>query len=607
MDDCYTLDLIQFHKKIKINGQTTILEAVNASGISIYAPCGGQGSCGKCKVRVLGKVSYVTEQEKKHLTASEINQGIRLACKTYLEGDGELYLVEDELKNDTKGKMGAYTYKKYPLNSGVTKKNIKLSLLKSEKEEAIIDSLKKHLDCAEIPLEIIRQISYNLDQQEEASCTMFKKQLIAVDYDKNENIYGIGIDIGTTTMACYLLDLNKGTFKKAASIQNPQVGYGADVISRIDFSLANEQGIDTLKERLLAGVNELISKVALQANVEVNHIYKCVIVGNTTMIHSLLGLSLKTLSALPFKGVIKDMVRKNAAFLGIKQMNPQGQVILMPGIAGFVGGDTVGAMIAADFKNAENNRLLLDLGTNGEIVLSTPKGRYTCSTAAGPAFEGAKIKDGMQAFSGAINTVKIQDDLFYTTIDNKPAKGICGSGLIDVVSELLKAGVINTDGRIKDSSQIANEKLAQRIKIKDRKKEVIIAYAQDTYHQEDITLTQKDIRELQLAKGAIKAGINILLKEASIVSQDIDEILLAGAFGNFVSKKSAASIGLFPQIKLDKIRSIGNGAGEGALMALCDENILEKEAREYAYHTKHIEISKHPDFQEEFLQGMYLN
>lgn len=455
-------------------------------------------------------------------------------------------------------------------------------------------------------MDIIRKISYNLDNEEEASCTMFKNELIAIEYDKNENIYGIGIDIGTTTMACYLLDLHTGMLKKAISMQNPQVGYGADVISRIDFSLENDNGVDTLRARLIAGINELIGEAALQANVEVNHIYKCVIVGNTPMMHSFLGLSLKTLSVLPFKGVAKNMVIENASTLGLNKMNHRGKVILMPGIAGFIGGDTVGAMIAANFTNAKNNRLLLDLGTNGEIVLSTPRGRYTCSTAAGPAFEGAKIKDGMQAFSGAINTVKIEEDLAYTTIDNKPAKGVCGSGLIDLVSELLKARIINTDGRINDPSSIKNEKLAQRIKIKERKKEVIIVYAKDSYQNEDIALTQKDIRELQLAKGAIKAGINILLKEGGISPEDIDEILLAGAFGNFVNKKSAASIGIFPKIALDNIISIGNGAGEGAIMVLSDEDILEKEAHVYAYNTKHIEISKHPDFQEEFLQGMYL-
>lgn len=573
----------------------TIMELLKDQGYQYYAPCGGKGTCGKCKIKTVGKVSRLQPEELEFLTVEELSQGFRLACRTFADGQVTVHLPDREYDNSVKGRLGKQ--QRYSAMSILRQHKVTLEPPSQEDGYTIIDTIQKALGPVKFKINTIRDIANYVDYTKEAIFTLFDDEVLDFDYNEAEHIYGVAVDIGTTTVACYLMNLTYGAQIEVASRQNPQFVLGADVISRIQHTLENENGLSELREKIIAGVNDLIDEVSRKANINKRYIYQCVLVGNTAMAHLFWGLNCNSLARLPFNAVTREMLTDNAESVGLTNMNANGKVIFLPGIGGFVGADTIGGMLATRLVERSDNAILLDLGTNGEIVLSAPQGRFACSTAAGPAFEGARIKHGMQAFSGAIKSVKITDDLTYTTIEGQKAIGICGSGLIDLVSELLEAGLINGNGKIADPAEVANKKLAGRIVKKGRNKEIVIT--------DDIVITQKDIRELQVAKGAVAAGIHILLKIAGLSVADIDNLFLAGAFGNYINKESAKRIGLLPDIDLNKVVSIGNAAGEGAKMALCDRETLHK-AKYYSDSTHHIELSIHPDFQEEFIKGIYL-
>ncbi len=601
-----TVNIPKSKRKIISTNTISLLEILNRNEIMTYAPCGGKGVCGKCKIEVKGDLSNISNEEKEFLTKDEIKNNIRLACKTYVNSEATVELIENSTENKSKEKIK--NYKHYKTNSRIIKKLIvpKLPSLKHSLSvtECILE--KNQSREVEIGISVLQKISSSVDYNKELTATFYDNELIDVkNSNSTGNKYGVAIDIGTTTLACYLIDLNTGSQLAVQSLQNPQTGYGADVISRINYCIENKDGLKTLCEAIRNALNSIIHSICKQANIDSNYIYECILVGNTAMNHLFLGLNVKSLSVLPFNPVIKKLVTLNAKELDINQINPNGKVTFLPNIGGFVGSDTIGGMIAADLVKSNDNIVIIDLGTNGEIIVSTSKTKLACSTAAGPAFEGARIKFGMQAFNGAINSVGFDDhDIYYTTINNHKPRGICGSGLIDIISIFIKTGIIDSTGKIIEPKDVPNENLRDRI-IKDgRKKEVILAYKNETENNIPISITQKDIREIQLAKSAVKSGINILLKTAGITYRDVDKILLTGAFGNFISKTNAHKIGLFPKIPLEKVFSFGNAAGEGAKMILCDKDLIDSALKQYLYETKHIEISTHPDFQDEFIDGM---
>ena len=408
--DKVIINIPQFNKTIESDSGATIMDVLNSEGLIMHAPCGGKGTCGKCKVQIKGSVNDLTEYEKRILADEEINKGIRLACRTCLSGDAEVYLLEDYSIDESKQNLERV--KVYSRNSSIIKKSIQLDIPNLKNNYSTADLIKRKLLVDEIDLNIMREISRYIDCTKEVTVTLYKNEIIDIENeDSKDKIYGLAIDIGTTTVVCYLMDLNRYVQIAVSSMQNPQIGYGSDVISRIDFATGNTKGLDILREKIISGIDRLIDEVTIKADIDKRYIYKCVIAGNTAMTHIFLGLSPKSLSRIPFNSVTKDAIIVDSSTIGIKNMNKRGKVVVLPGIGGFVGADTISAMIAADLINTMDNRLLVDLGTNGEIVLSTPKGRYACSTAAGPALEGARIKYGMQAFSGAINT-------FYITISS---------------------------------------------------------------------------------------------------------------------------------------------------------------------------------------------
>ena len=601
-----TIKILPLNKTFNHSHKLPLLEMLNAEGITTYAPCGGKGICGKCKVKVSGNLSALTDAEKAYLSNKEINRGVRLACKTYVKDEATVDLTTNTIINNFKEEAGRG--KLYKINSRVSKIVIAIKGQPLKDHHSVMGFISTELTSKNINVntDTFNQIPPNLIDSKKLTVTLYDNNLINIEKGNTEEFqYGVAVDIGTTTIACYLINLHNGEQVSTHSLQNPQTGYGADIMTRINYCLENKSGLKTLNTAVKHAVDSAIKFTSKKADIKPRNIYECVLVGNTAMNHFFLGLDTASLSMLPFNPVTNEMVKLNAQSIGVSSINPNAKVTFLPNIGGFVGSDLLSDMIATNLKNSKGNLILIDLGTNGEILLSTPKKKLVCSTAAGPALEGAKIKNGMQAFSGAINTVGFDgNDIYYTTIDNQKPKGICGSGLIDAVNILLETGIISKSGNIVVPEKVSNKKLASRIIVNDCKKEVILAYEDETNSSIAITITQKDIREIQLSKGAIRSGINILLKIAGISCKKIDKVILTGAFGNFINKESAQKIGLFPDIPLDKVVSLRNAAGEGAKMALCNKEIIDKDAESYVTITKHIELSTHPDFQDEFIHEM---
>ncbi|MCG7852511.1 MAG: ASKHA domain-containing protein, partial [Methanosarcinaceae archaeon] len=421
-----------------------------------------------------------------------------------------------------------------------------------------------------------------------------------------KNSYGIAFDIGTTTVAGSLVDLNAGRIIATRGATNYQQIFGADVISRIDYSITHENGAGLLQKGVMAAMDEIITGLTRESGITERQIYESVVVGNTTMIHLFMGLDASFLARSPFVPVFSQALNLSNKDFGLG-VHPAGNIHILPSIAGFVGADTVAVMLATEIEKQPGISLVVDIGTNGEIVLAGGDRILTCSTAAGPAFEGAKILYGMRAVNGAIEGISIDEDVHLDVIGGGSPKGICGSGLIDAVAEMLRVGILDSQGRIADREALmgqVNPKILDRIQEGRQGREFVLNKSISSSTDKSVTITQKDIRELQLAKGAICAGIRILLEELELTPREIDRVFMAGAFGNYIKRDSAVLVGLFPEIEADRIYPVGNAAGVGACMALTsiDER---KRATELALKAEHIELSCRKDFQEEFLNAIY--
>lgn len=414
--------------------------------------------------------------------------------------------------------------------------------------------------------------------------------------EKGKDGYGLAVDIGTTTIVAMLWDLKTGQISGTEAITNSQNKYGMDVISRTAYCEDDESGLYNLRNELAACINVLLVK--LQA--ERLNIVKAVICGNTTMSHIAAGLSPVGLARVPFTPAYKGMLRLSAEDMGIN-IAKDAEVILIPNIAGHVGGDITAGAIAARMHRKDRLTLFIDIGTNGEILLADGKTCYACSTAAGPAFEGASIRCGMRASDSAIEKIRIEnDEVRFETIGPVPPTGICGSGIIDGIAQMLDAGIIDDTGRLVSSDEIESPELKERIVQIDEKNAFVIVARENG---EDIVITQNDIREVQLAKAAVAAGINLMLADAGKNVWDIETVYVAGAFGSYIDKRSAVRIGLLPDVSLDIIESIGNAAGTGTSMALMSSVELD-EMKDFAEKVNHVDLAGKEEFQMEYITEM---
>jgi len=419
-----------------------------------------------------------------------------------------------------------------------------------------------------------------------------------------ENIYGVAVDIGTTTVVAKLINMSDGRCPATQAALNPQTQYGDDVISRIAY--AETQGnLAHLNKAIVDCINELISGLCDKASISADDIYELCAVGNTTMNHIFLEFPIVQLGRAPYKAHSLDAFDTPPGRLGIK-MNPQGNVHTVENIAGFVGSDTTAVALASGIDSAEKVTLIVDIGTNGEIVLGTKDKIFAASCAAGPALEGARISCGSRAAEGAIEAVVIgQNDIDMDVIGNCPPRTICGSGLIDAAAVLLDLGVIDATGRFAEPSALREtlpDAVVSRITKTDEQKSFIL-YRAANVNERDVVLTQRDIRQLQLAKGAVLAGIKILMKKLDIADADIEQIFLAGAFGNCIRPESTLRIGLLPAGDTQRIHFIGNAAASGSQMILLSSRSRDH-ARELAGKIEYVEIAHEPDFQDIYADCM---
>ncbi len=604
---------MKYNITVNYNGRTiskkaeagaNLLDFLRSCGFEMDFPCGGKGTCGKCRVKVSGMTDTPSDNERK-LLGKALDEGIRLACHCTVNSDIEVYM---ESKSD--GAQISTDTRQFvqELDPIVKKRAVRLERPDIEDQRTDIERLMSAARCLEnrLGIDAVRELPRILrDADFNVTLVYSGSDLFCVEPgDTGGKCFGIAVDIGTTTIAAYLYDLVSGRRADVHSTLNPQKKFGADVISRIEYASSSTEAAREMHREIVSCINRIVSDFSERNGIGVDDIYAITFVGNTTMMHFLLNLPAGNIAVSPFIPVSTDTFLIKAAETGL-QINKNGLIAVLPGVSAYVGADTVAAVLSSSMHESDEITLLVDIGTNGEIVLGNKKWMYSCSAAAGPAFEGANIRNGIGGVRGAIDKIEIGDSVRYTTIGKERAKGICGSGIVDAVAGLLKAGIIDETGRIisRDEADGLPPRLLERLIEIDGRNAFLLLHSSECDSEIDIAITQKDVRELQNAKAAIAAGIKILIKQAGIDVSDIDRVYLAGGFGNYIDRDNAVVIGLLPRELKDRIESIGNAAGAGAVGALLSQKQIAR-AAEIKKMIKYVELSACPEFMDEFVESM---
>lgn len=575
----------------------TLLQALTDGGIFMEANCGGRGTCGKCKLQVPhGQVIYFHGA-----SATYQHDHVHLACQIYPVEDVTVSIATSEASR--KGNI----IETFESNDQSLVKKLVITLTYPTLENQY--SFQEMISCrllSSIPIlwgtRVMQQLAEIVKLKPDiVTVVMFDNEIIAIEAgDTACSLFGVAFDIGTTTVAGMLVDVNRKKIIATHSQTNPQAAFGADVISRINATLSPD-GLAAEASVIRQCLNQIIEELCTAMQVPQHQIYATTIVGNSTMEHLLMGISPLSFASNPYASVFTQIAPFYPNEISIS-MNPYGRIALLPNIMSFIGGDTTAAIIATNQDVSSNHTLLVDLGTNGEIVLGNREKLFACSTAAGPGFEGAHIRDGMRAFSGAIEDVVIRDDVHVKIMGGGKATGICGSGIVKGIAELVNKQIITASGRF-DRKKAATlpVNLAKRLKNKDNQWEFVLIEGQDSATGRDISITQNDVRQIQLIKSAVCTGIQILLAEANLEG-DIP-VFLAGAFGNFIDIESALSIGLLPACSRGMVRSVGNAAGVGAVHALLSKEKLDR-CTSIAKNIHYVELANHPQFHKTFLANL---
>jgi uncharacterized 2Fe-2S/4Fe-4S cluster protein (DUF4445 family) len=545
--DKHTIHLVSENLEIRADAEDqTVLEALIGAGIFLRTDCGGKGGCGKCRVKMVAGtsegVAAPDESEIKILGQSDLSEGVRLACRLRISGDIVLEIPETS-------RLSAEVAQK-----GLPTLFDKLAELKSP-HTGLPDS------------------------------------------------YGLAVDLGTTTVAVYLCNLSTGTVTASTSARNPQTLFGDDVMSRISAIRLDPDLLARQQKMAVKAIEWGITSLCRSTRIDPEKINTMVVVGNSTMLHIFVGENPSSIGVFPYTPQFVEEKTLRASSIGFR-FNPNSQIRTLPLITGFIGADIVSAALVSELSHTEPGTMLVDVGTNGEIMYLGKNGLSATSCATGPAFEGAAISHGMHAVSGAIDAVNIDKNSGETVcsiIQQNPAKpkkpaGLCGTGVISTVAELYKVGLILKDGAFNSEADSPYMRLSE-----DRLSEFIVVPAENTQDGRPLTFTQNDVRAIQLAKGALRTGIDLLCKEAGMELPT--KLLVAGAFGSFINKKDALRIGMFPRIPEEDIDVVGNAAGAGAILALFDENILTR-ANALTRATRVLDLSTHPDFQEIFINSL---
>ena len=595
------------NNEIEIERSTSLLKAVSKAGLRLETDCGGMGRCGKCKVVVHRGTTPLTPREREYLTPFEIENKVRLACQAFIRAatvaslplapSGEDKILEEGIDRTVTFQPAIKKYFLHLLPDDFKRESsigqiIKDPLLQHGVKKPAID-----FHC----LKILPPLLYK--NTNGVTALVINSEVLGFEAgDTTDCHYGLAVDIGTTTVVGYLFDLTDGRLLGVDSALNRQSVHGSDVVSRIEYALTAPEGSSRLQEEACDTINRIIDKLCYLHKISVDDIYSLLLVGNTAMNHLFWGISPRFLSRYPYNPLTVSPVCVAVKDIGLK-MNGFGRIFSLPLVSGFMGSDTVGVVLSTGLHKSRIPRLAIDIGTNGEIVLTDGKTLVACSCAAGPAFEGAHIQCGMRGSSGAIDQVYLAGGgIRYHVIDEIPPKGICGSGLVDAVAVMLKAKLIRPNGKLRGKEEITNPAFA-RMLTREKYSQIVLTGQNESDKGKKVVITQKDISELQLAKGAMRAGIKILMDQLGLVDKDIREVYLAGGFGNYVRPESAVAIGLLPVLKKAKITPVGNAAGSGAKMTLLSTKAL-REALKIAEQIKYVELANVQEFHQEFAKGV---
>jgi len=569
-----------------------LLDCLRDAGINLPSECGGYGVCGKCKVKVWPTSSLTppSNTEKRLLTQEELENGVRLACQAKVIGNVEvitfstietynIHLTREIQHCEQNPKLIAKTFVIPP------------ETLRTSK--SILEVLESTLKVRIGSLLVIKTLPQFLKKNEyRGKAIIYNDEILdLLPTGSSRRLLGLAIDLGTTTLVGYLDNLENGENLAVSVRLNPQRAWGADIISRISIVMEKPKHLGKLQKAVVKVINEMIKELCYKANISCENIYRIVVVGNPTMIHILAGIDPSSIAIAPFTAVFLRHLELPAKELGISQVHPACKISLMPHASSYIGSDVLAGLISSGFLN-EKAALYVDLGTNGEIVLKAGDRILATSTAAGPAFEGATIKRGSGAWSGAVDHVWIENGMLrYSVIGKREAETICGSGIVDLIAAALKLGLIDSRGRIISSRRDGFEKFVCEI---DGERAVRLS--------EKVYLTQSDIRQIQLAKAAIATGVRILIEESG-VSFDALKIYIAGIFGARINVQNAFRIGLLPPTFKKNVIQLGNAAGLGARMILHDRN-CEKRIAEIRSHITILELSADTRFSDMFIENM---
>jgi uncharacterized 2Fe-2S/4Fe-4S cluster protein (DUF4445 family) len=600
--------------KVEARKDSSLLDLARDSGVAIESICSSLGKCGKCKVivksggKALGKV---TESEKRILDKRELKDGVRLACQARvaspanitvnvpeesMRGHHRLLASGIERKIDLLPAMHKYLLKIPPATLRDLRADddrlLQVLKIKVKRQLEVSPGVHRHLP------EALRSSSWT------TTVTIFRdKEIVRAEPgDTTARLFGIAADIGTTKVVAYLLDLRTGEVLGNESMPNPQIPFGEDLMSRIAYTNKNPKGLEELQRVVAHGLNTLIFKLCADRGLIPDDILEVMVVGNTAMHHIFFGIPTTHLAAAPYAPAVRTSLSVNPPHVGLNTY-PFGKVSSLPNIAGFVGADAVADLLSSGLYDDREIGMMIDIGTNTEIIAGNKERLVSCSCASGPAFEGAHIKFGMRASTGAIERVWVDPasyEVRLRTIDDAQPRGICGSGIVDTVSELFGAGILEPSGKI-----IVSESNPRTRTTADGQAEFIIAQGKETISGYNISITQHDVQEIQLAKAAIFAGVSILMKRLRLKPSSLKNIYAAGAFGTYVDASSAIRIGMYPDVPVDRIRFIGNAAGSGARMCLKStkmRDLTDMLSRKVEY----IELAAEKDFQQEFAQAMFL-
>lgn len=636
----HNLILMPSGRRGQIPAGTTLLDAADSLGVEIESICGGRQTCVKCLVKIeegdfekhgirsTGEHATARTDEERRLLAESGHRALRLACVARIQGD-LLVSVPEESRGQKQMIRKSATDRIIEVKPTVRQVYIEVERAELGKHRGdwgrVQDALREQwdLDDLSIDIHVLRKLQSTLREgQWTLMVTLWDdRRVLDVQPGYTEGAYGLAVDVGSTTIACYLCDLRTGELLATEAMMNPQVSYGEDLMSRISFAANRPDGLEKMHAAVIEAINTLTSQATRAAGIARRSIYEIVLVGNTTMTHILLGIPPEEIGHSPFALANRFSMDINARDLGLK-LNPAANAHVLPAQAGHVGADNVGVLLAEEPHLEDKIILTIDVGTNAEIVLSSPEWMYSASSPTGPAFEGGQISSGMRAAPGAIERVRIDPQTkeprfrvigeerwsheWQLDPDADPeqqplhlAAGICGSGIIEVVTELYLAGLLTPDGRFNPESETTRLQWVS----KGKKGAYILATPEESSSGKPILITQEDVRNIQLAKGALYAGAKLLMMRAGV--GQVDQITLAGAFGSYINPKHAMVLGLIPDCDLEHVHAVGNAAGDGARIALLNR---EKRAlaQELSTRVRYIETAVDQDFQEEFVMAMHI-